>query len=166
MFVANGTQQNQLFFYRLPGVAQARRQEIPIGCQIKLSGQLSSHDIDAIIEQHSKYGLVRTDEVDRTKPFVGLVYSIDKPVPSPYITRVIEHNEKVLIERGRRIREENAVALNDALEQGVGPGYKGNLRIEVEEFGRSRDTMGPEFHEGVRVSRDAAPPKNTRRRRA
>jgi hypothetical protein len=165
MFIANCTKQAQDFFYRLPGTPSPRSQHIPIGGQIQISGTLSTPDIDAIIEQHGKYGLVSVDEVDRTKPFFGTCYSIDRPVSVDKLRRAVAHNSVVLTERGVEMRREAAIAVNQAVEN-ASPTLEALEMSVVEE--KSGD--GPEHEqiaEGVRVEslgKDGKPKSSKNRR--
>ena len=156
LYIANCTQQVQSFMYRVPETPAPRMQPIGIGQQIQISGDLSQFDIDAIVEQHSRYGLVAVDAIDRTRPFIGVCYSVDKHVPVDKIKRALEHNESVLIERGRVMRQEAAVALNNSLEEQT-DGLK-NLELTVqEEYPDKHSGDGPVIAEGIRVQR----PENT-----
>ena len=67
MFIANGLHQNLDFQYRLPEVKGYRQQSIPIGSQVKISGDLSQKDIDLIVEHHSIYGMVAARDLDKFK---------------------------------------------------------------------------------------------------
>src|SRR5580693_8988284 len=96
MFVANGTHQNIDFQYRLPDFKNYRRQMIPIGGQIKLSGELDQKQIDIIAQFHVKYGMVRVTELDQFKGyFIPYMYSIDKPIPAEKIVELVVSNREV-----------------------------------------------------------------------
>lgn len=169
MYVANCTQQVQDFVYRVPGQSAPRRQPIQIGEQIKLSGDLEEADVNYIISQHAKYGMIRVDEIDRTRTFIGLCYDIDKPVPGKRILIAIEHNQEVLTARGEQIRKESAVALSNYTEARLQdsrlPGTIREVEVSVTEQ-ETASNPNPTFARGVRVSRDSEPPKGGRRRRA
>ena len=163
LIIANCTQQNHDFLYRTIESKSVRMQPIPIGGQAVISGELTSEDIDYIISQHAQYGMVRVDEVDRTKPFIGLCYSIDKPIPVERLRIALAHNNSVLVERGRKIRQEAAIAVSDVLEQQT----TGLQALEMSIVEQPKDGSEPEINEGVRVSRTEAPtsPKEQPRRR-
>jgi hypothetical protein len=159
MYIANCTQQVQDFIYRLPETPGPRSQRIDIGSQVQISGDLSTPDIDAIVRQHATYGLVSVDEVDRTKPFVGLCYSVDKPVPVAKIKSAIAHNYDVMVERGKELRKEAAVATESSLvERGAGP-----AALEMSVVEETKDGSDPTFNEGLRVTRNEAPSEPPRR---
>ena len=94
MYVANCTSQVQDFQYRLPESGKVFKQTIPIGQQIQVSGDLNVLHIQAIIEQHAKYSMVAVHEIDRTKPFIGLCYNLDKPVDMEKVRRALVHNAR------------------------------------------------------------------------
>lgn len=156
LHIANLTQQNQDFVYRVPETTGLRKQMIGIGEQIVISGDLNRPQIDAIIEQHAKYGLVAVEEIDRSRPFVGLCYSIDKPVPAARMLGGIEHNTGVLTARGREIRKEMAVATNSMLENQDGPGALQRLEMLVIEEEGKAPSDNP-ISEGIIVDRQSGP---------
>ena len=155
LYVANCTQQVQDFVYRTVEMPSARTQRIEIGGQVRLSGDFSTPQVDSIIDQHRKYGLVRVDEIDRTKPFIGVCVSIDKPVDVEKIKVALQHNVAVLEERGREIREHAAVAVNNAWEEQMGGGQLSKLEMSfVEEDAAGKQA---EIAAGVRVTRAETP---------
>lgn len=153
MYIANCTHQVQDFIYRLPESGSARTQRIDLGSQIAISGDLSTHEIDAIIAQHTPYGLVAVAEIDRTKPFIGVCYQLDRPVPVEKIKRAIIHNTGVLVDRGVEMRKTAAVAVNQALEQHAPGAALQALEMSVveETSGDDQSRMTPPLAEGVRV---------------
>lgn len=171
MYVANCTQQEQSFVYRVPEYPAPRQQLIRIGTQVQISGDLTQTEIDAIISQHRKYGLVEASDIDRTKPFVGLCYSIDKPVRETAIRGAIAHNRDVLAKRGEETRKEAAIAVANAIEES-NPGVLGALELSVEEAtpigvkqGAPIEDVDRLGEQKVRVDRNA-PEKETRNEEA
>lgn len=170
MYIANATKQKFDFMYRLPETTGLRVQNIPIGGQIQITGELLPIQVDAIIEQHAKYGMVSVDEVDRSKSFTGLCYSIDKPIPVSKIMTAVRLNTDVLQERGRQIRQEAAIAENNRIEQSMRendiPGELKALNVSVQEEKERPD--GEQVSEGIRVTRSDPQneqPKPKQRRR-
>jgi hypothetical protein len=161
MYVANCTQQNQEFCYRLNG--NLRVQHIPIGGQIALSGDLSNSDVDAVLAQHNRYGLIPVEEVDRSKPFIGLCYALDRRMNVDQIRRAIIHNAEVLEDRGKQMRQESAVALNAAIEERNGP--LRSLEMSFAEHRENPNNLEGAIAEGYRVTRDAPEETGRRRRR-
>jgi hypothetical protein len=150
LIIANCSQQVVDFIYRLPEANSNRTQRIEIGGQTQIAGDLNGQDVDAIISQHRKYGLVSVDEIDRTKPFIGLCYAIDKKISVEKVRRALEHNSEVLVQRGKDIRQESAVAVNNALEESA-PNLKA-LELSVIEEPNKNGTP-TQISEGVRVTR-------------
>ena len=150
LIIANCTQQNHDFLYRTIEHPAVRSRPIAIGGQIEISGNLNSEDVDYIIGQHTIYGMVRVDEIDRTKPYIGLCYSIDKPIPVEKLRIALAHNSAVLTERGRQIRKEAAVVAAGGMDEDDNTGLKAMELSVVEE---RKDGGTPEVNEGVRVSR-------------
>lgn len=132
LFIANCTKQRQDFVYRLPESPSVRRQTIEIGQQIQIAGDRTGHlsqvDIDAIIDQHRVYGMIEAKERP-PQNFIGLCYSIDRPVPATPIAGLIQHNEEVMLDLGRKARQDAALAMNDLAEK------------NIHEFGNDRDKV-------------------------
>lgn len=166
LYIANCTQQNQVVFYRVPENPSPRQQHIDIGGQVQISGDLNPFQIEAIISQLRPYGMVAVDEIDRAKPFIGLCYSVDKPVKVDFILRAHKHNADVLTELGKQYRQEAAVATNQAIEGTLQGQAKLNaLDITIDEEPR-KDGTATEFSEGVRVTREVDEATPAPRKRA
>lgn len=188
MYVANPTQQFVDFIYRLPEAKNVIIQRISPGGQIRVSGRhgdLSKADVDAIFDQHTKYGMIRASDVTKRKGYCGLVVELDKPVNINRLIDQVKGNRDILIERGKEIRTASAVSLNEQIQaniqdRGMNEVLRG-LEFSVEEVksaqardtGRGEDTdMARELAstaaigEGVRVSREHMErPKPAARRR-
>ena len=193
MYIANPSQQYVDFIYRLPESTNNITQKIPPGGQIRIAarrGNLTPPDIDAILEQHAKYGLIRASDISKRRGYVGLIAEIDKPVNMKQIVDGIKGNREILIERGKEIRKNSAVALNEQIQATIDnqsmPEALRGLEFSVEELKSAsvRDTGRGEdseisrelastgmIGEGVKVSRDAplerpAPVRRARRPRS
>lgn len=170
LYIANCSKQNQEFVYRVIETSGARVQQIPIGGQVQLTGELSAPQIDSIVRHHATYGLLRHDEIDRSREFVGLVYCVDRPVTAAMIERVNRHNTNILEARGKVIRQNTAVAQNQQLETSLLEAdrqetLKAMDVTIVEEKPDPRSETAP-IAEGIRVSRNEAespPPKGARK---
>ena len=176
LYVCNATRQIQEFTYRLPERPGAKMQTVPIGGQVVIGGgELTTPDIDYIIEHHKKYGLVSFEEVEQKRTeFSGMCYSIDRPITSERIERAMKRNIDLLEARGKQIRREAAVAANDKIEHdladsGLDAGITGlEMSIQEEEPKRG-DREGQRISEGIRVTRteessDTPRPSRARRR--
>jgi hypothetical protein len=162
MYVLNCTRQNQEFWYRLPESTKLLHQMIPIGGQIQVAGDLTTFDIDSIVEQHSRYGMVSYSEIDRAKPFVGYCYQLDKRFNNvaDALQRGLDHNDRVLDALGKQMREEAAIAVNQSIEGQRAPARLTELELTVEEEGDDGT-----FHQGIRVTKDNSSPPVAKRRR-
>lgn len=171
IYVANCTKQVQDFVYRSIGAATPRMVRIDIGSQQQLPGAWNTEDVQYLEEQHRRYGLIPVAEVNRTRDFIGVCYSIDKPVDIDRIRIALVNNDEVLTERGRVLRQHAAVAAADSIEQGGQPGMLRSLEMSVQE--EPKDGGMPAVNEGTRVSRTQGAPqapqpsgRSTRRRAA
>ena len=159
MYIANCTNQVREFTYRIPEYREYRKQRIEIGAQIQISGDLTENVIDYIVSQNIKYGLVRVDEVDRTKNFIGVCWDT-KPIPVSRIKYAIEANQQILVQRGVEQRKEAALMVHDILEQQPGGKNLTNIDFQIDEED-SKDTQHEmehsEFSEAIRVTRKEEP---------
>lgn len=172
LFIGNATRQNYVFAYRLPE-RKVVTQDVPHGGQIQITGDLSTKDIDAILEQHQPYGLVAVSDIDRTKAFAGLCYQFDKPIPITQLMRAMKHNVDALVERGKEIRKEVAISESNLLENQLADGdrVEGLRKLEMsitEDNFDGREDRAP-IADGYRVARepgDAGPRPNRRPRQS
>jgi len=161
LYVANTTKQHHDFVYRALESVALRTQRIPVGMQVKISGNLSTPEIEYILKQHQRYGMYPVSEIDTAVGYISLLYSIDKPIPTSRIEQAIRYNDGVLTVRGKKIREESAIADSVRLEKNIEEGdlpaslrqYEASI---VEENPQARNASDP-IAEGVRVTRLADP---------
>jgi hypothetical protein len=180
LWIGNATKQVYDFRYRKIGKAaaggkplaagQLMQQKIQVGAQTALSGDLTRQDIDYIVSQHAKYGLICESEIDQTRAFHGTCYSIDAPISRTRLVYLIEGNMRNLVAQGEEIRRVNAVAHNNLIngtlqEAGQPPIDVLEMTIQQENADPANDV--PQMSEGVLVSADAdARPLSGRGRRA
>jgi hypothetical protein len=160
LYVANVTKQIVQFAYRVPERQGVVIQPIPIGGQVRITplggkDDLSTPEIDAIIDQHRKYGLVPVEEVDNSKnPFHGMFYSVGKPISVERLHKAMKRTEEALEEQGKQMRQEAAIAVNNQIENTIGENLK---RLEMSITEEEPRGGYPEDHEplgeGVRVMR-------------
>src|SRR5262245_53057907 len=126
LYVGNVSKQIQMFAYRSlerPGIIT---QVIPIGGQIRISpngmnADLTTPEIDYIIEQHKIYGIMPVEELDTNKgPFNGLCYCLGKPISPDKLRRAMQKNEDSLQKLGKQMRQEAALAVNSQIEEQIG----------------------------------------------
>src|SRR6185503_14083071 len=99
-----------------------------------------------IISQHRVYGLASVAEFDRLKEFVPLIYSEGKPISADTIRRCMAMNNGVLVQRGRDMRQQAAVAANEAISE-ITPSIE-TLEMSVVEESRGGFTDGDPMAEG------------------
>lgn len=121
LFIANGSHQNIDFQYRLPEYKTYRQQTIPIGGQIRISGELNEKQIEIIIQFHVKYGMIKYTEISDFKGYyIPYIYSIDSPVPAESIAELIVQNREYSKVLGEKLRAEAAIAVNAQIEDNAG----------------------------------------------
>lgn len=167
LFVGNVTAQTHEFLYRLIEQTKILRQVIAPGRQIQIAGDLDRADLDYIVGQHAKYGMIPADEISYTKRFHGLCYSIDKPITTALLNYLREHNQGELVEQGRELRRVAAIVSNDLLETALRengrPEQITQFEMTIQED-REIDSDLPQLSEGLRVIRNPNPPVAPKRR--
>lgn len=152
MFIANATKQPHEFSFRLPGedMASFKRVSVrtlpPGGQDVVAEGPLTV--LEGIIEQYRIYGIVPLDEAVKTRGFIGYIFSIDEPIDVERLGYAADHNQGVLWERGLRQRQEMAIGIDHALEDGIRAPVR-TFELEIAE-----DAEKPTMAEGLRVVRD------------
>ena len=169
LYVANCSKAHRhLFVYRVIEGRDTITQVIEAGGQTQISGDHTAEGIDYIVSQHRLYGITAVDQIDRTRPYFGLAYSIDKPISADKLQRAIAHNDEALVQLGKEMRAGAAVTTNANAEQFSTdnrlPGIQ-NLEMTVVE--ERRDGLTPDVNEGIRVTDRGVPqaPAPTRGRR-
>lgn len=170
LYVANLTLQHQILLYRVPGHVGVHQQRIPIGGQVSVFGDLSSEQIEGIIAQHAKYGLVKFDEIDRFKGHAVYCWRVGSPVNVERVKRMMAHNHSVLHQRGELIRKQAAVTANHVIEnpaEEVHIALK-NMEVEIVEVDKG---AGVNVDDHMKVTSragggDDGEPSKTRRRRS
>lgn len=166
-FIANCTKQSYHLASRIPEMSGVKIFEIPIGGQMQIAGDLNQMQIEAIIDQHRMYGLASVAEFERVKEFVPLVYSEGKAVSADVIRRCMALNNGVLIQRGRDMRKQAAVATSESISQTLAelsnqsPELE-RLNMSVVEESRGDLNEGDPMNEGVRVEREPGQPAPVR----
>lgn len=137
LYVANTTKQNHDFTYRRPEASFHTVIKIPAGTQAIVVKDSDSSEVDRIIAQHRRYGLVPASEAAKSKRFVGLCYSIDREIKFKDMKIVFENNDKVLEKQGEENVKAVAVAVNTAIDDKLKaadiPNEAAHVAIEVKE---------------------------------
>lgn len=148
LYIANTTKQRHVFTYRVLETGRLRQIPIEHGSQmIVLDG--SSDEIDAVVQHHAVYGLINSSNIDQSKTFVGLCYSIDKPVAASVIEKAIRDNDHHLSRGAHQTRQASLAALDKTLSEN-GTGYSGDLEFTVEQAkGREDSDDTPVVNETI-----------------
>lgn len=148
LFVANTTKQRNIFVYRVLETGRLRQIPIEPGSQMMvLDG--SSDEVNAVIEHHAIYGLINSKNIDQSKAFTGLCYSIDKPVSSSVIEKAIRDNDDHLSRGAHQIRQASLAALDKTLTENR-TGYSGELEFSAEQMkGREENEDAPVVNETI-----------------
>jgi hypothetical protein len=153
MFIANGTHQNIDFQYRIPEYKNYRQQTIPIGGQIRISGELSPKDVEAIITTHEIYGMVEASKIADFRGWhIPYIYAIGEPINAGVIAELVAHNRVVNTELGMKYRQEAAVALDGLIKDNTKGDKLNQIEMTIEEV--DTKIKEPEIHEKVRVTTD------------
>lgn len=178
LYIANCTKQFQEVHYRLDFNASgspepnarfqpAKRQTIAPGRQVALGGDLDHlSQIDDIMDQLRRYGLVAQMDVERTKRIIPLVCNVDTPVKAETIRRVINMNSGIQIEQGRDRRTKGAIIANDTVTRvvdqelatnGIDKAADSSVELEFEQLEQS-SAGERRIEEGYRLDHRAPPP--------
>ncbi len=167
MYIGNATRQNIVFAYRMlgtevggrPGANIAKLLPIPYGHQDMIPLDLEVEEVDYIIDQNRKYGFCSVDEAEKAKNiFVGIMYSLDRPITSTKFNLIMSKNMAVLVKRGEELQREAAIVIDEGIqrqlrEQGLDTVAKINKTETVlTEFDRrDRNAAEPLYAKGIRV---------------
>lgn len=148
LYIANTTKQRQIFAYRK--IETGRLIQIPInhGDQMMvLDG--TTEEVDAVVQHHQVYGLVDSTKIDQSQAFVGLCYSINKPVSASVIEKTIRDNDNHLT-RGAHGRRQASIAALDSKLRESGIGYGGDMEFNAEQTkGRDEQDDEPTISETI-----------------
>lgn len=158
LYVGNATKLRFDFCYRVPETTTLRTQRIEPGMQERITGDLSTEQIDAIIAQHAKYGLINESDIDRARAFHGTCYSIGKPLTVARLTYLMSKNMDQLVTRGDEIRRANAIAQNSLFERALTesgrPERVAALDLTVQQENHDPANDVPQFSVGTLVTRE------------
>lgn len=85
-----------------------------------------------MIQQHGVYGLIDATKIDQNRVYIGLCYSIDKPVQSRIIEKAMRDNDDHLNRAAHERRQASVIATNNALSEQES-GYRGELEVSAEQ---------------------------------
>lgn len=148
LFIANTTKQRHIFTFRVLETGRLRQIPIEHGSQMAvLDG--STDEIEAVIKHHQVYGLIDASKIDQSRQFVGLCYSIDKPVSANIIEKTIRDNDDHLTRNAHNRRQASVAALDTSLRES-GIGYDGEMEFSAEQAkGRDETEDTPTVNEKI-----------------
>lgn len=138
LYIANTTKQRHIFTFRVFESGRLRQIPITHGSQMMVH-EGSTEELNAIISHHAVYGLVDASKIDQNKDFIGLCYSIDKPVPAKLIEKALRDNDNFLTRNAHNRRQASVAALDSSLRES-GTGYSGDMEISAEQTKGRDDT--------------------------
>lgn len=148
LYIANTTKQRQIFAFRK--LETGRLIQIPInhGDQMMvLDG--STEEVESVIQHHQVYGLIDSTKIDQSQLFVGLCYSINKPVSAAVIEKTIRDNDIHLTRGAHGRRQASLAALDNSLRES-GTGYSGEMEVSTEQAkGRDDNEDTPTVNETI-----------------
>ncbi len=162
VYIGNGQRQQFAFMYWTTrgGQKMLRTQYVPIGGQIALADEMDQVEIDRIVQAHNKYGMRHINDIDSPPvEFIGYAYSTDRPFAPQQLRKLLNHNQAILIAKGKRIRELAAMGGAQILENDIEE-QRGEERLRTfevtvqEEFNENTQREEDPFAIGMRVTRD------------
>lgn len=155
LFIANATKQDHDFVFRMGGLKKINFLPITKGGQIKIEGQLA--ELEAIVEQHRKYGITDFRECAKAHKFSGLIYSFDKSIKLDSIIGAIERHDEVIDESAQVIRQETAAAANENIEAKAKEAGAAVVAtsFEIEEVNTDPTATGKKFKQMVEMDKQA-----------
>lgn len=161
--VANCSKQVQIINYRLPEVASPRSQEVGLGRQEILGGDVTAPQFDALRVQFARYGFTDLSKVGDAPAdmVIPLVFST-RPITSGDIQAVMRRNTEILEDRGKVIRRMAAVATAEHINQNMS-GLR-ELSMSVEEDDQGSFTDRDPLAEGNKWVPDGRPAPEAPRR--
>lgn len=154
LYVANSSKQNQEVQYRVPENEKVIIKMLKPGEQRVLHDG-AAEEVDAIIHQQSRYGMRNVKEIDRAREYIGLVYSVDRPIKPEAILKVDEHNDVALEKMALQARQEGMAALDEQMSttaQETASRVK-SLSVETIEQTSGPEDSGDKKHETISVER-------------
>lgn len=161
MFVANASKQVQDFQFR---TAKGQGIKIPIepGGQVRVPGDLTVADIEAIVRHHAKFGMRAVSELARSNEIVPLIFTTERPMARTIIASQVVRNQALMEGRGHELRKAAGIFIHKQLEQGAAEADTKlhEVEVSVEELDtkdvKARDDH-TEVNEILRITRHEEP---------
>ena len=114
LYVGNNTKHRLVLHYRLHDFKPDQRSVpfmIPMGGQERVPHDLTSEDIDFVLEQWRHFKPIDMASMDRTKGAAEITYRIEKPITQASLEAGVEKNTAAAVDRSVKVFAENGVAL-------------------------------------------------------
>ena len=137
--------------------------QIRAGAQIEIPGNTDA--IDAIVKQHSIYGMMEATKVG--KGFGGLCYRLNKPISINAIEQGLSQSDQEMIDRAQQARSVTAAAQDRIISdkaQEMGLKVKAGLEVEVIEEKKNAADNEPKFEQTIEVLHEGEAPRAKRGR--
>lgn len=132
VFIANVTRATHIFSYRRPEVGKTIDVNIAPGHQIPISAE-TRPQLEAIVKQHSGYGLVEYTDAAKVPRFSGQCYRFDTPIPVRAMQDALEQRLETVDDRAQAMLEVSAVAAQSSIEDAAARvGLAGNADASAE----------------------------------
>lgn len=163
LFVGNTTKQHHDFHFRLPESSKLINLPIPAGTQIRVLTDASEEDCMAVVDQHKRYGLIAEKDAKRAKNFVGMLFSLDKPITLQSLKLVFEYNQEVLKEKAQKNLETVGAATKEKLDEISRDGEGSGLpRVELEVVEQPKEGQQATVAQGVEIVKEGVKPTKTK----
>lgn len=110
IYLANGTMQNMVYWFRDPSNGRVRSVEISNRRQA-LIGEYDGDHLRKVIEHMEQFGAVESNEAPNLQSLFGLVYHVEQPVKSDDINYAVLRNREVAQKVSEQEAENAGVAL-------------------------------------------------------
>jgi hypothetical protein len=150
LYIANTTKQHQHIMLNIPEMSSPYQMVIPHGEQREIypeRGFSNSGDIDITLKHMTslpKPFLVPVSEALKSKSFVGLIYSIDKPVPKNAMGSRLEMNEAAQTKQSIEDMARDAQFTRKSIEETTEGATIGNVEVSVTSQEDGRKTTDPD----------------------
>lgn len=143
LYIANTTVQDRKMPYRLVGYDGQWVLDIPRGQQVPMPKDMTSDEINGIIEQQETFGMVAAANVGQARQHISALYSIGKPVTEAQMRQALERNLALMGEEGLKLRKMASVGISSVIADQAPDNYLG-ARVEVVE--KSESPVVNEMH--------------------
>ena len=76
--------------------------------------------------------MIDATKIDQSQAYIGICYSIDKPVPAHIIEKAMRDNDGHLTRAAHDRRQASVIAVNNSLNEQEN-GYRGELEVSAEQ---------------------------------